>query len=89
MNEVARIHHCPYASIDRKTCAARPGIKLPWQASITRGDKGQTDHIGPLFAGFPNTCINPRMRTNHLISRRISGLIRLFIRRDHPAADQG
>jgi hypothetical protein len=30
-----------------------------------------------------------RKQPDHLISRRISGLIRLLIRRDHPAADQG
>ena len=30
-----------------------------------------------------------RKQPDHLISRRISGLISLLIRRDHPAVDQG
>jgi len=52
-------------------------------------DLGQPDQIGPLFAGFSNSCMNPRMRMNHLICSRISGLIRSLIRRDRPADDQG
>ena len=52
-------------------------------------DLGQPEQIGPLFASFSNTCIYPGMRANHLISRRISGLIRLLIRHARPAVDQG
>jgi hypothetical protein len=52
-------------------------------------DLGKPESIGPLFAGFSNTCMYPRTRPDHLISRRISSLIRTLIRRDHPAADQG
>jgi hypothetical protein len=31
----------------------------------------------------------PKKLPDHLINRRISGLIRLLIRRNRPAADQG
>jgi hypothetical protein len=34
-------------------------------------------------------CKKIRKLPDHLNSRRISGLIRLLIRRDRPAADQG
>lgn len=50
---------------------------------------GKPEQIGPLFTGFSNTCMYPKKLSDHLISRRISGLIKLLIRRDHPAADQG
>jgi len=62
---------------------------LPWQASIALADLNQPEQIGPLFTGFSNTCMYPKKLPDHLTIRRISGLIRLLIRRDHPAADQG
>jgi hypothetical protein len=48
------------------------------------------EQIGPIFAGFQNDPYVPQKKLpDPLINRRISGLIRMLIRRDHPAVDQG
>jgi len=60
MNEVARIHHCLYPSIDNQDLRCGRGSSRPWQASIAMADLGQPEQIGTLFAGFQNDLYVPQ-----------------------------
>ena len=64
--------------------AARPGKQaLPWPISANPSRSACS------LPAFRTIYMYPKKLPDHLISRRISGLIRLLIRRDRPAADQG
>jgi hypothetical protein len=83
MNEVALIHHCPYASTDNLDlrCAPRKQLALASKHCQGRSRPTRADRPRSLPA-FRTIYMYPKKLPDHLISRRFSGLIRLFIRRD-------